>query len=106
MTVLWLLRRGRSFWFALIPAVAMMVTTCTNLVLMLRGFYAAIQAALAFNEEHAAAIAAGVAKAKPIAGNVTLMVADIVIMVITAYLLVAGIRELVRFLRKRSAPAE
>jgi len=78
---LWLLRQGKRVWFAFIPAVLMLTTTVTNLFLMLRGF-------LARPRE-----------------NATLLTADIVIIVITAYLLFAGVREAVRFLARRSAAA-
>jgi len=82
---LWLLRQGRRFFFAFIPAVAMLITTATNLVIMLFTFLKAPRA------------------------NLTLLIADIVIMVITTYLFVAGIRAAVRFLRDRrgeSAPEQ
>ena len=78
---LWLLRRGRRCLFAFVPAVAMLVTTATNLVIML----------LKFAE-------------KPRA-NLTLLIADVVIMAITAYLIVAGVRAAARFFRQRGAPA-
>jgi carbon starvation protein len=81
IAALWLLRQGKRIWFAFIPAVLMLTTTVTNLFLMLRGF-------LAEPRE-----------------NATLLTADIVIIVITAYLLCAGVREAVRFLARRSAAA-
>ncbi len=81
---LWLLRQGRRLWFAFIPAVAMLITTATNLVLMLLKFLQAPRA------------------------NMTLLIADIVIMVLATYLFLAGIRAAVRFFRDRNAasPAE
>lgn len=63
---LWLLRQGKSFWFAIVPAIGMLITTATNLVLLLKDFTAK--------------------------GQTTLLAADIVIMIITAYLLLAGVR--------------
>ena len=77
---LWLLRQGRKFWFAFIPAVLMMVTTLVNLVLMLKNFLA-----------------------DP-GKNATLLVADVVILAITAYLIFAGVREAIRFLTRRTRP--
>ena len=74
---LWLLRKGKRFMFALIPAVAMLVTTSAALILLLRKYSSSEQF------------------------NGTLLAADLVIMLITGYLLIAGIREAARFLRKR-----
>jgi carbon starvation protein len=73
---LWLLRKGRTFWFALIPGAIMFVTTCTNLVLMFVRW-------------------AGAAE-KPY----TLLIADAVIVTITAYLLACGLREVIRLPRR------
>ncbi len=81
IAALWLLRQGRKAWFAFIPAVLMLVTTLTSLVLKFRGFL------------------------EDPRKNATLLVADAVILAITAYLLVAGIREAVRFLKSRPATA-
>ncbi len=81
IAALWLLRQGKRIWFAFIPAVLMLTTTVTNLFLMLKGFLA--------NPRE----------------NATLLTADIVMIVITVYLFAAGIREAVRFLACRSAPA-
>ncbi len=66
LVALWLLRQGKSFWFAIVPAIGMLVTTGTNLVLLLKDFTAK--------------------------GQATLLTADIIIMIITAYLLIAGVR--------------
>jgi len=78
LAALWLLRRGKRAWFALIPAAAMLVTTAASLILFL---------------------------AEP-ATTSTLLAADVVIMIITAYLLFAGARALVRHFRTRAAEAE
>ena len=80
LAALWLLRKGKKFWFALVPAVLMLITTATNLILMLLQF------------------------SKDPRKFFTLLVADIVIIAITAYLLMAGVREVVRYVR-RSRPA-
>jgi len=79
---LWLLRRGRRLWFAFVPAVAMLATTSASLILMLRKFLA-----------------------NP-AKHTTLLVADIVIMVIAVYLLIAGVRAAVAQIRMQSAPRQ
>lgn len=73
---LWLLRRGRKFWFALVPAACMLATTAASLILLLKGFLAAP------------------------GKNATLLVADVLIMAITVYLLIAGIAEAVRVVRR------
>ena len=75
---LWLLRQGRQVWYIFIPAVLMLITTGTNLVLMFLDL-----------------------RAKP-GENATLLVADAVIMIITVYLFVAGIREAVRWMSRRA----
>jgi carbon starvation protein len=69
---LWLLRQGRRVWFAIIPAVLMLATTGASLVLMLKQF------------------SAGPSR------NPTLLVADVVIIIITAYLVLAGVRAVVQ----------
>ncbi|MCD6303678.1 MAG: hypothetical protein J7M21_01805 [Planctomycetes bacterium] len=77
IAALWLLRRGRRLWFALVPAVLMLATTLANLLLMLRKFLEAPSA------------------------NAVLLVADVVIIVITVYLFAAGVLEAWRFVRRR-----
>ena len=69
---MWLLKRQRTFWFALLPAVAMLATTGASLYLLF----------LKYSAEKTF--------------NGTLLVADVTLAVITAYLLFAGVRELVR----------
>ena len=76
LAALWLLRQKRRVWFAFIPGVIMLVTTCTNLVLLLCKYLENVKA------------------------NITLMTADIILMILTAYLLVAGVRAAVRFFRQ------
>ncbi len=78
---LWLLRRRRSLWFAFIPGVLMMITTVTNLILMLKGFLA-----------------------DP-GKNATLLAADVFILVITIYLVIVGVREAVRTFARLRAEA-
>ena len=79
LAALWLLRQKRRVWFAFVPGVIMLLTTCTNLVLLLGKYLENVRA------------------------NVTLMTADIILMILTAYLVFAGIRSAVRFYRR---PAE
>ncbi|MBM4372099.1 MAG: carbon starvation protein A, partial [Deltaproteobacteria bacterium] len=76
LAALWLLRRGRRAWFAVVPAALMLVTTAVSLVLELLGYL------------------------KNPAANASLLVANVVIMAITAYLLVAGLRALRGILRE------
>ena len=75
---MWLLRRGRKTLFAFIPAVCMLVTTVTNLFLMVPKF----------------------AQGKD--RNPTLLTADLFIIVITAYLLIVGIRAAAGYFRNRA----
>jgi len=79
---LWLLRQRRKIWFAFVPAVLMLITTGASLGLMLHKFNAA--------------------KTR----NTTLLAADVLIIVITAYLLIAGIRAAVTHFRLPTAAAE
>ncbi len=93
LAALWLLRQRRRVWFAFFPAVAMLVTTGASLILLLGKFAGSIRSAMA--------------QGKPVpTGSVTLLVADVVIMAITAYLLVAGVRAAAGVLRARAAAAE
>ncbi len=78
---LWLLRQGRSFWFALIPAAAMLVTTLTSLCLEIAKLIPSL-------------------KTEP-GKSLTLLIAQVTILCITAYLLVAGVSEAIRFVRAR-----
>jgi carbon starvation protein len=77
---IWLLRRGRKCWYALLPALAMLATTVAALILMIRTYW-------------------GNTKMR------ALLVADIVIFAITIYLLVAGLRAVVAFFRRQRAVA-
>jgi len=77
VAALWLLRQGRSFWFAFVPAVAMLVTTLTSLCLEI--------AKLIGN---------------PIK-NITLLTAEVIILSIVTYLMLAGIAQTLRFLHAR-----
>lgn len=80
IAALWLMRRRRRAWFAIIPAIAMLATTTASLILLLGKF------------------ADGPRK------NNTLLAADIIIMAITAYLLVAGVRAAVTLYRSMGNP--
>ncbi len=82
---LWLLRQGRSLWFALVPAVLMLVTTLTSLCLEIAKLIPTL-------------------KTEP-GKSLTLLIAETVILVITIYLLVAGVREAIRFVRARKYAA-
>jgi carbon starvation protein len=65
---LWLLQQKRKTWFALIPALFMLATTLTSLIIMIKPYHAT--------------------------HKTTLLVADISLLVITAYLLMAGLRSI------------
>ncbi|MDD4888689.1 MAG: carbon starvation CstA family protein [Phycisphaerae bacterium] len=76
---LWLLRHGKRIWFAFVPAVLMLVTTVVSLVLLLQGYLR--QKTLPW----------------------TLLVADIVLLTMTAYLVFTGIRAAATFFQRRTA---
>ncbi len=73
LAAIWLYRRGKKLWYALIPAVFMFATTLTSLGMLLKTYLA--------NPSKFA----------------TLLAADVVLFVIAIYLIVAGVREVVRF---------
>jgi len=79
LAALWLLRQGRRMWFAFIPALFMLATTVASLFLLLGQFWA--------DRSHKA----------------TLLVADVILIVITAYLLVVGVRTAVDHFRGRKS---
>jgi carbon starvation protein CstA len=79
---LWLLRQGRRVWYVLLPAAAMLVTTLASLVLFLKKNADGLIAAL---REH---------QVLP-AGSIALTTAAVVLLGITVYLLVCGVREAV-----------
>jgi len=78
LAALWLLKKGRTFWFALVPAGLMLVTTVANLIRLIPIYHATD---------------------KPV-----LLVADIVLLAITAYVLYAGVRTVIA-LKGCKAPA-
>jgi carbon starvation protein len=78
----WLLRRGRKVWYILLPATFMILTTAASLVQLLIQYMPNSQG-----------------------GNKTLMVADLLLMLLTTYLVFAGVREILALL-KRGTPAE
>jgi len=93
IAALWLLRQGRSLWFALLPAVAMLVTTIVKLCQMLWPLLAPVVRWIA------------TLGAETPETNVPLLVAESVIFLITIYLVAAGVREAVRFMGARKAVA-
>jgi carbon starvation protein len=77
---IWLLRNGRKVWYVVAPAAFMVVTTFASLVVLFGKF-----------------LPRGAAGAR--VGNPTLFGADLVLLVLTAYLVAAGIRELLALRR-------
>ncbi len=75
---IWLLRQGRRTWFVTAPAVFMLATTATSLILLVRKFQPSLSP-----------------EGKAL-GNPILYGADIVLMILTAYLTFAGFRELTK----------
>ena len=86
IAALWLLKRGRSLWFALVPAVAMLVTTLTSLCMEIAKLVPTLTTAPA--------------------KSIPLLVAEVVILGIVTYLLLAGIAEAARFVRSRRLAAQ
>ncbi|MFO7536421.1 MAG: carbon starvation CstA family protein [Kiritimatiellia bacterium] len=82
---IWLLRNGRRAWYVMLPAAFMLATTIAGLVLLMAKFKPGTGA-----------------DGKPF-GNGVLFAADLVLITLTAYLAMAGIRELIR--RAQSRPA-
>lgn len=80
----WLIRNGKRVWYVLLPALFMLATTGASLVMLFSKFMP------------------GRAPDGKATGNATLFGADIVLMALTAYLLVAGVMEIARALRRRS----
>jgi carbon starvation protein len=83
----WLIRNGRRTWYVVAPAAFMLVTTVASLILLVSKFMP------------------GLAPDGKPTGNPVLLGADIVLMILTAYLAFTGIRELVQRTLKPSAPA-
>jgi len=89
VAALWLLKRKKRVWYTFIPGVAMLVTTAWNLADMLRRFGQDVSAGF-----HADSFAWG---------SMILLVADIVIVIITIYLVIAGIRAAVAMVKNNAA---
>ena len=83
---IWLLRRGRKAWYVVAPAAFMLATTGASLLTLIVKYTPHQEAG------------------KDV-GNTTLFVADGLLIVLTAYLLIAGISEAVSLLRHPSTPA-
>lgn len=84
----WLIRNGKKVWYVLLPALFMLATTGASLIILLQKFLP------------------GRAADGTAFGNPTLFGADMVLLALTAYLLVAGVIEIIRALRSRNpAPA-
>lgn len=75
---LWLYRRGKRVWYVVAAAAFMLVTTVASLVLLLGKFLPGVDAAGAAH------------------GNPTLFGADLVLLGLSLYLLLVGVREAVR----------
>ncbi len=73
---IWLLRSGKRIWYVILPALFMLLTTCASLVLLVRKFMP------------------GREPDGKVVGNPTLLGADLVLMALTAYLVLVGVREL------------
>ena len=81
IAALWLLRQKRSFWFALVPAVAMLATTLTSLCMAIVDL---VPKLMTEPEK-----------------SVPLVIAEGLTLVITIYLLIAGVREAICLVRTR-----
>lgn len=83
----WLIRNGKRVWYVLLPALFMLATTGASLLILLRKFLP------------------GRTPEGITVGNATLFGADVVLLALTAYLLVAGVMEICRALRERNPAA-
>ncbi|MDI6774842.1 MAG: carbon starvation CstA 5TM domain-containing protein [Verrucomicrobiota bacterium] len=81
----WLLRNGKRVWYVLMPALFMLATTGASLIRLLSKFLP------------------GRALDGKAIGNATLFGADIVLMALTAYLVAAGAREMLRTPQRKAA---
>lgn len=85
---IWLIRNGRRAWYVMAPALFMLATTFTSLVLLVRKFMPGVSP-----------------DGKP-TGNPVLLGADVVLMGLTVYLVYIGLRELlVKVTSSEKAPA-
>jgi len=96
---LWLLRRGRSLWFALAPAVVMLASTLVSLVLSIIAIAGHVMGTPFHN------IMLPTMEVSPDQSFVAPLIAEIFILVITIYLVIAGVREAVRFISAKKAAA-
>jgi carbon starvation protein len=78
---IWLLRRGSRAWFVVGPAIFMLATTCASLIQLVFKFLPRTVDGVP-------------------AGNRTLFIADLVLIALTAYLIVAAVRELMAMYRR------
>ncbi len=88
---IWLLRNGRKVWYIVLPALFMLATTSASLLTMVPKYF----------PKETVDAAGKIQKG----GNVTLFTADLVLIGLTAYLVIYGIREVRSLLRRRSAAA-
>jgi carbon starvation protein len=82
---IWLLRSGRKVWYVVVPALLMLVTTFASLVLLAFRFLP--------REEQGKAM-----------GNAPLFVSDLILIVLTVYLVFCGFREVFALRRQQAAP--
>ncbi|MCG3178029.1 MAG: Peptide transporter CstA [Phycisphaerae bacterium] len=100
IAAVWLMRHGKRYWFALIPAVAMLLTTMASMLLLGWG-YLRILMSPGSPPPAVVGLAAEVAKKSPWA----LFLADLVMMALTAYLIYAGLRTFMAAVRLRTVGA-
>jgi carbon starvation protein len=79
---IWLLRRGRKVWYIVAPAIFMLLTTAASLIQLVFQYLP--------REGN---------------GNTTLFVADLLLIALTAYLVIAGVSEITQLVRRRPALA-
>jgi carbon starvation protein len=80
----WLLRNGRKVWYIVVPALLMLVTTVASLIQLILKFMPRV----VDGKE---------------TGNATLFAADVVLILLTAYLVVAGVGEILRLVKRPAA---
>ncbi len=91
LAALWLLKSGRRVWFVVVPAIFMLITTIASLIMQLMGYISAARKIGNLGQVFANLT------------SITLLVANTAILILTAYLLVEGIRAAAAFFVHRKA---
>ncbi|MCE5278659.1 MAG: carbon starvation CstA family protein [Planctomycetaceae bacterium] len=93
MAALWLLQRKRRTWYAIVPAVLMLITSAAALILLLIRYFKSPWQTFAIGSFKLS-----------VPGNLTLIIANIVLMILALYLFAAGAAAAVRFISANAPP--